>query len=140
MAGRSFRLEIVTPDRLALADDTVTSLVLPGSEGYFGVLAGHAPLLAELKVGEIDVTRADKSETAIATSGGFVEVGGNRVIVLADTAESADEIDVSRAEEARKRAEERLRRRSEEEVDAGRAQAALLRAINRLHVASHGQR
>lgn len=136
MAGRTFRLEIVTPERMVVADDTVTSIVAPGSEGYLGVLAGHAPLLTELTVGEIDITRADNSEMAIATSGGFMEVGGNKVIILADTAELASEIDIDRARESANRAEERLRRSLEAEVDAGRAEAAVSRAMNRLRVAS----
>jgi len=139
MADRTFALEIVTPDRMVVSDDTVTSLVAPGSEGYLGVLANHAPLLVELKVGEVDVKRADDSESMIAVSGGFMEVGGNRAIILADTAELAAEIDVPRAEEAKRRAQERLSRRSEPEVDSARAESALVRALNRLHVAAHGR-
>ena len=135
MPDKTFRLEIVTPDRMVIGDDTVTSVVVPGSEGYMGILVHHAPLLAELTVGQIDIKRADGSETAIATSGGFMEVSANKVIVLADTAELAEEIDTTRAEEAVRRAKERLQRSNEAEVDAARAESALSRAANRLHVA-----
>ncbi|MDO8587354.1 MAG: F0F1 ATP synthase subunit epsilon [Armatimonadota bacterium] len=139
MPGKTFHLEIVTPDRVVLSDDRVASVIVPGSQGYLGVLAGHAPLLAELKVGQIDIRREDNSELAMATSGGFIEVSENKAIILADTAEIALEIDVSRAEDAKTRAEDRLRRRGEAETDAARADAALTRALNRLHVAEHAQ-
>ena len=135
MSDKTFRLEVVTPERVVIADDTVTSLVAPGVEGYLGVLANHAALLTQLKVGELDIKRADGSEKAVAIGGGFMEVEGNTAIMLADTAELAEEIDVPRAEDARRRAEERIGRREEEEIDASRAEAALARAINRLHVA-----
>lgn len=138
MPGRSFSLEIVTPDRVVLSDDKVTSLVVPGSRGYLGVMAGHAPLLTDLKIGQIDIKREDNTEDAFAVSGGFIEVSENKAIILADTAERAVEIDVKRAEDAKTRAKERLQRRSEPEVDAARAETALLRALNRLHVAEHG--
>jgi F-type H+-transporting ATPase subunit epsilon len=135
MAGRTFQLEIVTPDRVVRSDAEVTSVVAPGSEGYLGIMAGHAPLLTELKVGRIDVKRDDNTGIAFATSGGFMEVSENSVIILADTAEPAEDIDVQRATEAKARAEERLAARTDPEVDAARAEVALMRALNRLHVA-----
>jgi len=140
MAGRAFHLEIVTPDRVVLSDDAVTSVVVPGSEGYLGVMAHHAPLLTELTVGGIEIVRDDNTELTYATSGGFMEVSENRVLILADTAEPAEEIDIERATASKDRAEDRLRRRSEAEVDAARAEVALMRALNRIRVAEHIQR
>ena len=136
MAGRSFKLEFVTPERIVLTQD-VTSLVAPGSEGYLGVLAEHAPLMAELELGEIALTDTDGSETRIATSGGFMQVQENTVRILADSAERQEEIDIARAEAAVKRAEDRLRERTEG-LDHIRAEAALKRAINRLRIARGG--
>lgn len=140
MAGRTLHLEIVTPDRVVRSDDAVVSVVAPGSEGYVGILANHAPLLTELTVGKIEIKRDDNSEQVFATSGGFMEVSENRVLILADTAEPAEDIDIERAAASKSRAEDRLRRRDEAEVDATRAEVALMRAINRIHVAEHGRR
>jgi F-type H+-transporting ATPase subunit epsilon len=140
MAGRTLHLEIVTPDRVVRSDEAVTSVVVPGSEGYLGIMANHAPLLTELTLGRIDITREDNTELTYATSGGFMEVSENRVLILADTAEPAEEIDIERATASKSRAEDRLRRRSEAEVDAARAEVALMRALNRLRVAERGRR
>jgi len=137
MADKTFRLEIVTPERMVIADDTVTSVVAPGVEGYLGILANHAPLLVELKIGEVSIERTDGPEQMVAISGGFMEVGGNKALMLADTAELAEEIDVTRAKDAKLRAQDRLHKRAEAEIDASRAEAALMRAMNRLHVAEH---
>lgn len=134
MAEKTFNLEVITPDRVVLSDDTVVSVVAPGSEGYLGVMANHAPLMTELKVGKLDFRRADGTTGVMAISGGFLEVFENKVSVLAESAELAQEIDVDRAEQAVKRAEERLAAAGPD-VDAARAQAALQRAINRLHIA-----
>ena len=136
MSGRSFKLEIVTPERVVLSHD-VTSLVAPGSEGYLGILPDHAPLMAELGLGEIKLTDTDGTDTHIATSGGFMQVQENSVRILADTAERQEEIDITRAQEAVKRAEDRLRERMEG-LDHARAEIALKRAINRLRVARGG--
>jgi len=133
--AKTFTLEVVTPDRVVFSDDRVVSLVVPGAEGYLGVMANHAPLFGELKIGEIVVRREDGSEHDLATSGGFIEVAHNRVMLLVDSAEEAYEIDVARAEEAKRRAEERLARAQEEGIDVERARLALERALNRLHVA-----
>ena len=132
----AFSLEIVTPERVAYSGQ-VTSLQAPGSEGSFGVLAGHIPLLTALQIGRLRFVEEEGNEVQMAISGGFVEVGREQVAVLAETAERIEEIDVERAESARQRAEERLAKaRTEEEVDVARAQAALSRAINRLHTSS----
>ena len=124
----------------------MTSLQVPGSEGYLGVLAHHAPLITALRPGRLDVRDAKGAMQSYAVSGGFLEVSNNRATVLADTAERKDEIDVARAEACVKRAEERLRADSVSAhggggtatatvIDKERAQRALERAKNRLHVA-----
>ncbi len=131
----AFALEVVTPERVAYSGQ-VASLQAPGSEGSFGVLAGHVPLLTSLQIGRLRFVEEDGNEVQMAISGGFVEVGREQVAVLAETAERVEEIDVARAEAARQRAEERLARAREERVDVARAQAALARAINRIRIGS----
>ena len=131
----AFALEVVTPERVAYSGQ-VASLQAPGSEGSFGVLAGHIPLLTSLQIGRLRFVEEDGNEVQMAISGGFVEVGREQVAVLAETAERVEEIDVARAEAARQRAEERLARAREERVDVARAQAALARAINRIRIGS----
>jgi len=129
----SFALEIVTPERVVYSSQ-VESVQAPGSEGSFGVLAGHMPLLTSLQIGALCFTEEGGDRVQMAVSGGFAEVGSERVTVLAETAECAEEIDTQRADSSRQRAEERLARRHEWEVDVVRAQAALSRALNRLKV------
>ncbi|MBM3944094.1 MAG: F0F1 ATP synthase subunit epsilon [SAR202 cluster bacterium] len=102
----TFKLEIVTAERLVYSED-VSSLVAPGADGELGILPNHAPLLTLLKPGEMRV-RKEGEETLMAVSGGFMEVMGNKVTILADTAERDEEIDLARAEEALKRAKERI--------------------------------
>ncbi len=131
----AFSLEVVTPERVAYSGQ-VASLQAPGSEGSFGVLAGHVPLLTSLQIGQLRFVEEDGNEVQMAISGGFVEVGREQVAVLAETAERVEEIDVERAESARQRAEERLARAQEEQIDVARAQAALARAINRIRIGS----
>ena len=133
MADR-LTLEIATPMRLVVAD-TVDEVVAPGSEGYFGVLPGHAPFLTTLGVGVVSY-RIGRDEHQLAVAGGFAEVRNDKVIILADTAEKPDEIDRARAERAKERAEQRLSGRSQEEIDYVRAMAALARAVTRIQVAS----
>ncbi len=122
-------LEIVTPTGSAL-DSHVESVTIPGTLGNFQVLYNHAPLLSSFEIGVIKI-KENGNEKRYATSGGTVEVKKNHVIVLAETCESEDEIDVDRAMAAYKRAKERLEKR-DEKIDIARAQAALARAINRL--------
>jgi F-type H+-transporting ATPase subunit epsilon len=129
------QLEIATPAKQVVRDQ-VDSVTLPGKEGYLGVLPGHAPLLSELQPGEI-VYRAGGRNQHLAVSAGFVEVLPERVTVLAETAERPEEIDVDRAQRAKERAEERLKRTNDTDVDAERARFALARAEARLHVASY---
>lgn len=132
MADR-LHLELATPTRLVAAEEA-DEVVVPAINGYFGVLPGHAALLALLGVGEV-MYRAGRSERYLAVSGGFAEVGPDRVTILADTAERLEEIDTGRAQAARERAESRLAARSGEETDYPRALRALERAQTRLRVA-----
>ena len=131
-------LEIATPTR-QLVSAEVDEVVAPGEEGYFGVLPGHAPMLAALGCGVVTY-RHGREERHLAVLGGFAEVRGDRVIVLAEHAERPSEIDRGRAEESRRRAEQRLAGRSPasgEDIDYARALAALARALARLETASH---
>ena len=126
-------LEIVTPER-SIAHGEVDEVVVPGSEGSFGVLPGHTPLLTALTVGEIEYRRGDE-RSFVAVSFGFAEVLPDRVTILAQIAEASGEIDVTRAEAAVKRARERLDRPLAE-LDYERARLSLLKSLVRLQVAS----
>jgi F-type H+-transporting ATPase subunit epsilon len=128
------QLELATPTRLLVSAE-VDEVVAPGTEGYFGVLPGHAAFLTTLGAGEL-MYRKGAEEHRLAVIGGFAEVNADRVIVLAEEAERPDEIDRVRAERAKQRAEQRLAGRSPtgttEEIDYARALEALQRAIARL--------
>lgn len=126
-------LEVVTPDKLVVREQ-VDEVQVPGSQGYFGVLPGHTPLLASLAVGELWY-RKGAEKTYVALAFGFAEILPDKVTILAQLAERADEIDVERAEAARKRAEERLAR-PRTEVDYERARVALTKSLSRLQVSS----
>jgi F-type H+-transporting ATPase subunit epsilon len=127
-------LEIVTPEHL-VEKDTVEEIQIPGKNGYLGILPGHAPLITELGVGEITY-KADGMDYHVAVAWGFAEVLPDRVTVLAETAERAEDIDVERARKSKQRAEERLRSAGAGgEVDYQRALTALQRADSRLDVA-----
>jgi F-type H+-transporting ATPase subunit epsilon len=128
-----FSFQILSPEKV-IYKGNIVSLVVPGQEGYLGVMARHAPMIAALAAGEVKISEANGAINYYAVSGGILEVGDDEVVLLADSAEKADEINTDRAEAARKRAEERLAQR-EQEIDFDRAQAALLRAITRLRVA-----
>ena len=132
--AKKFKIEIVTPERLVFSEE-IESLVIPAERGYLGVLAGHAPLLATLQPGEITIKGAAKGELHFATSGGFMEVSGGKAILLTESAEDVTGIDVARAEESKKRAQERLAIAAGKDVDKSRAKAALERAVNRLKLA-----
>ena len=127
------RLDIVTPDRL-VAHDAVSGVTLPGKNGCLGILPGHAPLLTELAPGELVYSRGNIKHF-VAVNWGFAEVLPGRVVVLVQSAERAEEIDVERAERAKKRAEERLQRFADPDIDMERAREALRRAIARLETA-----
>jgi F-type H+-transporting ATPase subunit epsilon len=131
-------LEIATPTR-QLVSAEVDEVVAPGEEGYFGVLPGHAPMLATLGCGVVTY-RQGREEHHLAVLGGFAEVRGDRVIILAEHAQRPAEVDRGRAEESRRRAEQRLSGRSPahgEDIDYTRAVAALARAMARLETAGH---
>jgi len=128
----SIRLDIVTAERVVFSED-VDVVVAPGVEGQLGILPHHAPLMTTLQVGELRVRKGGE-EFSLAISGGFLEVRPDRVIILADTAERAEEIDVARAEEAKRRAEERLLERRAPGIDAAQVEAALRRSLARLKV------
>jgi F-type H+-transporting ATPase subunit epsilon len=130
------QLDIVTPDR-ALVHEQVDEVVVPGSEGYLGILPGHAPLLAALKVGELWY-RVGTEKHYLAIAFGFVEVLPDRVTLLARMAERAQDIDITRAEDAKKRAEERLARPMAD-MDFERARIALMKSLIRLQVASRAR-
>lgn len=132
-------LEIVTPDR-SLVTEQVDEVELPGSQGYFGVLPGHTPLLATLQVGELWY-RVGQDKKYLALAFGFVEVLPDRVTVLAQIAERAEDIDVSRAEAAKRRAEERVTRTTspQAEMDFERARIALMKSLVRLQVATRAR-
>jgi F-type H+-transporting ATPase subunit epsilon len=125
-------LQIVTPDR-ALIHEQVDEVEIPGSEGYFGVLPGHTPLLASLAVGELWY-RKGQEKTYLSIAFGFAEVLPDRVTILARIAERAADIDPARAEESRRRAEERISQ-PKSEIDYDRARVALMKAMTRLQVA-----
>ncbi|MBI3989425.1 MAG: F0F1 ATP synthase subunit epsilon [candidate division NC10 bacterium] len=136
---RRLLLEVVTPQKLLVSEE-VDEVVAPGSEGFFGVLPGHLPFITTLKIGEL-IYRKGREERHLAVSWGYAEVRPDKVIILADIAERAEEIDAQRAEAARRRAEERLSRwsRGDETIDFARSQGALQRALTRLSVASKGR-
>jgi len=133
----TLRLEIITAERQVFSDD-VNTVVVPGVDGELGVLPHHAPLITMIKPGEV-LVRKDSEETYLFVSGGFLEVRPDKIIILADACERYDEIDIERAEAAKRRAEEGLKTHPPE-LDVTQAQAALLRAIVRLKVAERKRR
>ncbi|HLO09436.1 MAG TPA: F0F1 ATP synthase subunit epsilon [Desulfobacteria bacterium] len=132
----TIRLELVTPERLVLSEE-VDEVVLPGYEGEFGVLPGHTQYLAVLNIGMLWY-RKGSAKTRMALGGGFAEVNHDRVVVMADTAERGDEIDVERAQRARDRAEARLKELSLDDETYAKAYAELQRALVRM-AASGGE-
>ena len=133
----TLRLEIVTAERTVFADD-VSEVVAWGVEGQLGILPHHAPLMTMLQPGDL-LIKKDDEEHYLAISGGFLEVRPDKVIILADTCERAEEIDVERAEAARRRAEEILKTRPPE-MDTAAAEAALRRSLARIKVAERRRR
>jgi F-type H+-transporting ATPase subunit epsilon len=129
---KPFRLEVVTPERTVISEE-VESLVVPADDGYLGVLAGHAPLLCLLRAGQVEVIKEGRGRR-FAVAGGYLEVSGNRAILLADAMEEAREIDVERARQALGRATSLDARTRDRET----AEAAAERARARLRVARGG--
>jgi F-type H+-transporting ATPase subunit epsilon len=140
MLPDSIELIIVTPERQLLRE-SVVEVSLPGANGCLGILPGHAPLITELGIGEMTYqTKGGGEAGPLAIMSGFAEVLGDRVTVLAETAERPEEIDVSRAEQAKKRAEERIAAAaSDPNVDWGRAAIALQRSLIRIQVSRKQQ-
>tara|TARA_B100000029_G_scaffold514776_2_gene618959 strand:+ start:7063 stop:7506 length:444 start_codon:yes stop_codon:yes gene_type:complete len=134
-------VEIITAEEIVQTEENLDVLIVPGSEGQLAILPRHAPLMTTLDYGEL-IFRRGTNETSFAIGGGFLEVHSDKVTVLADVAENADEIDAERAEEARKRAEERLQNPDADQtsVDLARAQASLQRALLRLNVVEKRRR
>ena len=130
MADNTLKLEVITPEQVALRDES-TSVIVPGVDGELGIWPNHAPLLAGLKPGVISYKTASGTEKLVV-SGGFIEVSNNVISIIAPAAEKSTDIDFARAEAAKKRALERLAQK--ENIDMARAQAALARANARLSV------
>lgn len=124
-------LEIITPEK-PIFKNQVDVVTISGTLGSFQILKNHAPLISSFEIGILKVKK-DSDETYYTTAGGTVEVNKNKVLVLADSIEKVDDIDTDRAEKARQRAEERLRKKKDEDIDEARALGALNRALNRLN-------
>ena len=124
-------LEIITPEK-PIFKDQIDAVTIPGTIGSFQILKDHAPLISSFEIGVIKVKK-DLSDTYYTTAGGTIEVNKNHVLLLADSIEKIENIDKDRAEQAKERAEERLRKKHEEDIDEARAKAALNRALNRLN-------
>lgn len=131
------KLDIVTAEKEVYSED-VDMVIAPGVEGQLGILPHHTPLMTILRPGELRIKKGGE-EVSLVISGGFLEVRPDRVIVLADAAEKVEEIDIARAEEARRRARERLTEKPEGS-DAARTEAALRRSLARLKVAETARR
>ncbi|MFZ3171007.1 MAG: F0F1 ATP synthase subunit epsilon [Carboxydocellales bacterium] len=129
MAEKSIKLDIVTPERIVYSQEA-DFIVAPGSDGQLGVLPGHAALITSLDVGILKIKANDKEEK-LAISGGFFEIKENKAVVLAETAERSEDIDITRAIQAKERAEQRLATK-EADTDLLRAEASLKRAMTRL--------
>ena len=130
MPSPVYDLTVLAPDH-SLFQGRVRSLVAPGAEGYFGILARHAPLIAQLGTGVLSVTGENGEASLFAVHSGFLEVEPDGVTILADTAEAATEIDFERAHAAEERARQRIRTH-QPDVDLARAEAALQRALARI--------
>jgi len=133
----AIRLDIVTAERIVFSEE-VDVVVAPGVEGQLGILPHHAPLMTMLQSGKL-LVRKGGEEFFLAISGGFLEVRPDRIIVLADAAERAEEIDIARAEEAKRRAEEQLSQHPSE-IDAARIEASLHRSLVRLKIGEKRRR
>jgi F-type H+-transporting ATPase subunit epsilon len=134
-------IEIITAEQIVQTEDNLDVLVVPGSDGQLAILPRHAPLMTTLDYGEL-IFKKGSEETSFAISGGFLEVHSDKVTILADVAENADQIDIERAKEARKRAQDRINDAKNEQliVDLARAQASLQRALLRLNIAEKRRR
>ncbi|MEA2031650.1 MAG: ATP synthase F1 subunit epsilon [candidate division Zixibacteria bacterium] len=134
-----FLLSIITPEKVFFEGE-IKSLVVPGTEGYLGILSNHAPLITALIPGRIEFRDADDKVNFMAVSGGFIEVSNNKASILAEAVERADEIDIERARTALKRETDSLTSADEDEteIDKPSIQAAIERANNRIRVYKEG--
>ncbi len=128
-------IEIITPSKSVYKGE-IKSLTVPGTSGNFQVLFNHAPILSTFEIGKIKLSDTNDKEIEYATSGGTVEVNDNKILILADSVETAEEIDIERAKKAIERAKERLATRGKGDVDILRAELALQRAVNRMKFVS----
>lgn len=133
------KLEIITAERIVYSAEGVEKVVIPGVEGELTVLPRHAPLMTMIQPGILRIGRGGQEEE-LAIHGGFIEVRENKVTILADAAERAEEIDVERAEAARRRAQERMAQRRMDDIEWAMAQAALRRALARLKLVERARR
>jgi F-type H+-transporting ATPase subunit epsilon len=131
---KEFTLEIISPSKIGYTGKVI-SVTVPGTKGNFQILYNHAPIISSLEIGEIKLEDSSGLKLQFATSGGTLELSNNHVIILAESFERYDEIDVKRAEDAKSRAENRLKNIKKENVDQVRAELSLKRAINRLKLA-----
>ncbi|MFZ1289862.1 MAG: ATP synthase F1 subunit epsilon [Melioribacteraceae bacterium] len=132
---KKLELEIITPSKIGY-EGKVISITVPGSSGNFQILYNHAPIISSLEIGEIKIEESENTKLLFSTSGGTLELSNNKIIILAESFERSDSIDVKRAEEAKTRAEMRLKNKRNEKIDEVRAEFALKRAINRLKTAN----
>jgi F-type H+-transporting ATPase subunit epsilon len=132
---KSFSVEVISPQRVVYRSSDVVSLIAPGVEGYFGIMANHAPFIAQLGIGVLTLREADGKVVRIAVNSGFLEVSNNRVTIVCETAERGDEIDVERARRAYERAVKRLLDIGNLSIDRERARRAKARAVARLKAA-----
>lgn len=128
---KKLTVEVITPSKSAYKGDAV-SITIPGTMGNFQVLYNHAPLMSSFEIGKVKIAESDGTTKLYATSGGTVEVLNNKVLVLAETFEAPEEIDIERAKKAEERARARISDKSNKDIDLDRAEIALKRAINRL--------
>lgn len=131
----TFQVEIVTPERKVYSEQA-NMVVVTGVEGQLGIMANHIPLVTPLRIAPVTIKR-DGGSDEIAVNGGFIEVRKDKVVILAESAELAEDINVERAEAAKQRAEQRLGIAKSDEIDFRRAELALQRAMNRLNVTHH---
>jgi F-type H+-transporting ATPase subunit epsilon len=131
--ARELTLEIVTPEKIDFKG-VVEEVTIPGTEGEFGVLKGHASLLSSVDIGKLSYTK-DHKKTYYAVTTGYAEVTASKVTVLVETAERADLIDQERAKRAREKAEEKIRKLPKQDMEFEKARLALMRAVTRINVA-----
>ena len=134
----SIRLDIVTAERAVYSED-VDMVIAPGVQGELGILPHHAPLMTTLQPGELRIKKGGE-EISLSVTGGFLEVRPDRIVILADAAERVEEIDITRAEEAKRRAQDTLAGKRGPEFDGARAEAAIRRSLIRLKVAEKARR